>query len=210
MAKISWSRCFLMLLWLSCSAFPLRAGDAAGHEPIVVAVNNRAGISAKTLAGAEERAKRIFSKAGVEVEWINCGESAAEAELCHEARCPQRLELTIAPRSRNLKDSVLGISFVDRGGGCYGAVFLQPVEQIQRQAKLELGTMLGHVFAHETAHLLLGENSHSEQGIMRAHWNERELEEARRGALLFTPEEGQVMRSKVLERLSHGGSEAGR
>jgi hypothetical protein len=46
----------------------------------------------------------------------------------------------------------------------------------------------GHVIAHELGHLL-GLDSHSPTGIMRADWNLKHLKDATDGYLLFTPQQ---------------------
>lgn len=47
--------------------------------------------------------------------------------------------------------------------------------------------------AHELGHLLLGTNSHSVNGLMRAHWDWENLQAAQRGELLFLrPEAAQI------------------
>jgi hypothetical protein len=33
---------------------------------------------------------------------------------------------------------------------------------------------LGHIIAHEVGHLLIGANSHADEGLMRPNWNPRE------------------------------------
>jgi hypothetical protein len=43
---------------------------------------------------------------------------------------------------------------------------------------------------------LLGTNSHSRDGLMRAQWNRGDLAEAARGNLVFSPEESTRMRSR--------------
>jgi hypothetical protein len=48
----------------------------------------------------------------------------------------------------------------------------------------DVGQILGHVIAHELGHLL-GLDSHSPTGIMRADWSRTDLEDAFSGNLLF-------------------------
>jgi hypothetical protein len=98
----------------------------------------------------------------------------------------------------NLTDSVLGVSYVgEDGSGCYSNVFFEPAEELHKRLHVDLGTLLGHVVAHELGHLLLGTNSHSDTGIMRPHWNDRDLANAGKGELLFTQAQCQKMKEKV-------------
>jgi hypothetical protein len=61
-----------------------------------------------------------------------------------------------------------------------------------------LADILGGVVAHELGHLLLGSNSHGHTGIMRAHWEHEQLRSLAMGNLLFTTEEAEHMRGKVI------------
>ena len=178
---------------------------------MTVAVHNRADIPANTLAQAELKAGSIFSEAGVEVHWVNC-EPAADAALkiapsCRVTEFPNHLQLTIARRSKSLTDSVFGVSYLgEDGSGCYSTVFFEPAEELHERLHVNLGTLLGHVVAHEIAHLLLGTNSHSDTGIMRPHWNERDLANASKGELLFTQAQSQTMRARLAANLCRTAS----
>ena len=62
--------------------------------------------------------------------------------------------------------------------------------------------MLGAVSAHELGHLLLGSNSHSRIGIMEAIWEKDSVWKVERGMLLFTREQGELMRKRLQMQLS--------
>jgi hypothetical protein len=195
-------RCILFGLILCFPRLPLWAKDGRSQEVFVtVAVHNRADIPANTLAQAELTASSIFQEAGVEVHWEDCESSAIALKIappCRVAEFPKHLQLTIARRSKSLTDSVFGISYLgEDGSGCYSNVFFEPAKELHERLHVNLGTLLGHVVAHEIAHLLLGTNSHADTGIMRPHWNERDLVNASKGHLLFTQAQGQTMREKV-------------
>jgi hypothetical protein len=203
-----WKRCIVFGFILSLKVFPSRAEEGRWPEaPVTVAVHNQAGVSSSTLLQAERTASSIFKQAGVDVDWANCGlpaEALRIASSCRVIQFPKHLQLVIARRSKNLTDSVLGISFLaEDGTGCYSDVFFEPAEELHERFRfnVDLGTLLGHVVAHEIAHLLLGTNAHSATGIMRPHWNERDLADAGKGALLFTRAQGQTMREKVAASL---------
>jgi hypothetical protein len=202
-----WKRWILFGLILCLRAFPAKAEEGRPPELVVtVAVHNKAGISASTLAQAERMAGTIFRQAGVEVLWANCDLPAEEAEIassCHVTEFPRHLQLSIARRSKDLTESILGVSFLaEDGSGCYSDVFLEPAEELHEKLHgINLGTLLGHVAAHEIGHLLLGTNAHSDDGIMRPHWNERDLANASKGELHFTRTQGQTMKARVAATL---------
>lgn len=67
--------CILLGTLLLGFAFPARAQTNDSPQVIVsvsVSVYDDAGVSAKTLAQAEQRAARIFASAGLDIVWQNC------------------------------------------------------------------------------------------------------------------------------------------
>jgi len=62
--------------------------------------------------------------------------------------------------------------------------------------------ILGSVMAHELGHLLLGLNSHSVTGLMRARWGNDELRCLDMGTLVFLPEQGKRMRARLADTSS--------
>jgi len=196
----------ILLAWIVClGAIPAWARDGRPPEGFVtVAVHNRAGVARNTLALAERTASSIFRQAGVDIVWANCElpvDRGQIASSCHVTAFPMHLQLSIAQRSENLRESVLGVSFLaEDGSGCYSDVFFERVRELHERFNVNLGPLLGDVIAHEIAHLLLGTNAHSDTGIMRAHWSGQDLVKASKSQLLFTEAQGRTMREKVSAR----------
>lgn len=202
MENRTWRKCFLFGLILCLKGIPVWAEDGQLPEFFVtVAIHNHAGVPANILSQAERTASSIFKEAGVYVDWVNCELPAVAAQIaasCRITEFPKHLHLTIARRSKSLTESVLGISFLgEDGSGCYSDVFFGPTEELHERFHVDLGMLLGHIVAHEIAHLLLGTNAHSATGIMRPHWNDRDLADAGKDELLFTRAQGRTMREKV-------------
>jgi hypothetical protein len=59
---------------------------------------------------------------------------------------------------------------------------------------------MGLVIAHEVGHLL-GSETHSQIGIMRADWNAADLQESVFGKLRFTLQQGEIIRAEVRRRI---------
>jgi len=78
--------------------------------------------------------------------------------------------------------------------------FLSPRPRLGNKGRASDYQLLGHALAHEIGHLLLGPNSHSRTGIMRAHWNHDEIERIARAQLLFTDQQAQRIRKEVSAR----------
>ena len=192
----------LGLLWMaSAGVSSARPDSGSQRRPMVrISVYNDAGLKRGTLLHAEEDAAEVFRQAGIEMEWKNCGAEEAVGQAgkvsqqCGEAVYPARLVLRIARRPVGLIPEVFGVAYLSEDGqGAYCYVFLEPMEQLQMNHSVSLDVLLGHVAAHEIAHLLLGVKSHSANGLMRAHWNSQSIEELKRGILGFSSTQSAAM-----------------
>jgi hypothetical protein len=187
----------LAILAVSGTAF---AQDNQESPGVAISVFNDSGISFDTLKQAEEVSSRVFGEAGIHVDWVDCSpadEAPSGKVACRQAT-PQHLHLHIARRSLNLRDSILGISYLASDGtGFQADIFYEGIEKLRHETFLDPAIILGHVAAHEIGHLLLGTNSHSPGGIMRAHWKMEELARASKGLLLFTESQSHRMTEKL-------------
>ena len=174
---------------------------AAYGAEMTVAVFNDADISPEIVAGAEKTAGKIFLEAGIRTVWLNCGDLTEQVD--HESPCRkvplnQRFDVRIVRNSHGLRSSVLGIAFLsDAGAGRQADVFYDGVARIRGESNIDAATILGHVTAHEIGHLLLGANSHSPSGLMRASWTRDELITASQGGLLFTKSQSERMKARL-------------
>ena len=174
------------------------AQSVAPTSQVTVSVHNDANVPRDTLVSAETTASTIFREAALNVGWMNCMGNQRAASPCTKAAYPTYLHIRIVARARNLPGTTFGIAYLSAdGSGCYSNVFLEPIAHLHATTGQGVGTVLGHVMAHEIAHLLLGTNSHSADGIMRAQWHGEELLSASKGELLFTPWQSEVMRQRL-------------
>jgi hypothetical protein len=174
---------------------------AVTEMQVAISVHNDAGISAGTLRGAEMEASRVFRQSGIEAKWLNCplpADGQEDPAQCRTAEFPAHLQLRIARRSRNLSEITFGISYLSAdGSGCYANLFYERIEEMHERNRVNLASLLGDVAAHEIGHLLLGTNSHAENGIMRAHWEREELASISAGTLFFSEAESRQMKNKL-------------
>jgi len=110
---------------------------------------------------------------------------------CANPVTPLNLVLNLLSRSTQYAHSqneVLGAATGGTGQnfGFVASVFYDNLNVYAWHRGLGLSQLLGHVIAHELGHLLLGSNSHSESGIMRACWRFKELLAAEQGGLSFS------------------------
>jgi hypothetical protein len=185
---------------------PLPVSSAGGQSDLVqlrVSVFNSSPLSASTIKTAEDKAGRVLRYAGVEVVWLNCfpdTQQETSKGVCREVSVPSHLHLRILRTSRGLKATTVGISFSAADGrGCYADLFYEPIQQLQEQSHRSPSVILGHAMAHELGHLLLGTNSHSLSGLMRAHWTPEDLADASKGNLRFSQEQALRITSRLVQ-----------
>lgn len=176
------------------------APDPASTYTLTVAIFNDARVPPTVLAGAQATASYIFAKSGVDVLWMPCGredESPEERSACGQSEFPDHLDMHVVNSCPRLPSSVFGISYLSPEGiGTQADVFYAKVAAF-RQSPAELSTLLGYAMAHELGHLLLGSNSHSPTGLMRADWRTRELTDMAQGGLGFGEGQTETMKAKL-------------
>lgn len=194
-----------------------KAADGSQDLRIAVQVCNLANAGESTVIYAEREAERILKDTGVQVAWINCPMDPQEAErnpVCRQPGSPATLVVRIVVRlkgdsERGSSFSTLGSSVVLQkpGHGTLAAVSYHRVSAMTSTRRLGAShapyLVLGVAMAHEIGHLLLGRNGHAPSGLMRAAWNDTDLQSAALGHLNFSPEEAVAIRAEVRDRLGH-------
>jgi hypothetical protein len=198
---LRWSKTSVASLILGWALMGWAETPRRQYSQLTVFVTDGAGASEHLIADAERGATRVFHQAGVDVEWVNCG---IRAERPPDSRCDTPvmaadLVVRIVPRARALPQGIFGVSFLANGTGTYADVFLDHIRGLLEVDKqVSLAAILGDVMAHELGHLLLGSNAHSRDGIMQAHWEPEQVHRIATGQMLFTAEQGERMRSRIM------------
>ena len=174
---------------------------------VTVSVYNQAAVPGDVLSQAEQAASRIFQRAGIAVNWLNCQVPAASEEAsitCREVAFPKHLHLRIVRRSAGLNGEAMGISFQGEDGiGCFADLFYEPMERLEESDGTNVASLLGQVAAHEIGHLLLGTNSHAAAGIMQARWTADRLTSPGLTRLVFLDRESEKMKERLLGEGRH-------
>jgi len=147
-----------------------------GAVTITLRVYDYVHVNRPALLAAENEAAAILAEAGVQARWVDCRTSPAEMDSypdCQWARQATDFELRVLPDamvdSRAKWQDALGAAYEFGGLSSYIAnVFYDRVNSLSGGGRAPLAVMLGRAMAHEIGHLLLGANSHSRTGIMRA------------------------------------------
>lgn len=166
-------------------------------------------VDPEVQARAEKVVDAIFEEAGIEIMWMDCTPLRGEVlprETCPSDMGASDLVLRFFPRRMAMKvatpNEPLGFAqeCPETEPACELTVFYFRVDQLVADGhRAEL--ILGHVIAHEVAHVLIGPG-HSEEGILRREWSREELRRMSLGLQLgFTSEQSRRLEEAVLRRM---------
>jgi hypothetical protein len=172
---------------------------AAAALTITVRVYDLHGTAPDQRAKALALAGETLAKANVSATWVDCArkEGAALPPACLGALKDGEIVLRFQGRTER-GPHILGTAVVQAGGpNVVASVYVESVAERSIKTTLPQSIILGRVIAHEIGHLLLGVNSHTPRGLMRASWDLRiphpkEWE--------FTPEDASNIRGRMLAR----------
>lgn len=202
---IAATQLFLLTLLPRVTASALPKDDG---KQITVRVRNYARIESAVLLKAESTANKILKEAGAHTDWVLCfdGSTWSRDVACTNLPDPLDLTVNVLPFSRSQASRPRGDVFGDaiedgeQGFGSDAWIFIDRIKSLVVERELSLAQLLGHVLAHELGHMLLGANSHSGMGLMRAKWSSRELQAADHGGLFFSASESKRIQRAVLAR----------
>lgn len=201
-----------VLLTMLAASLPGFAKQSAESSPvenltIVLHVYDYAQVEPSELARAQDEASRVLGRAGIEAVWLDCSVPGLEPQNAQECRSTVgALVLRILPRAMaerlaRAKGSLGFAQLADSGAPDFVAsVFYHRVESLAVDLACARAVILGYALAHEVGHLLLGTNSHSPNGIMRARWSEKEMLAASAGRFGFFPQQAVKIRADIRTR----------
>ena len=133
--------------------------------PVGITMSGAGRVSPAVIVRAKTVASGIFAEIGVAIDW------SGKAAHCAEP-IEMLLESAAGPADRpdSLAYSVLGAR-----GGVRIHILLDRIRATVPAPASATGSLLGHVFAHEIAHVLEGVPRHSDTGVMKAAWQPADL-----------------------------------
>jgi hypothetical protein len=193
----------LLLLGVTLAAPPGFSKTSAAHVRITIRVMDYVNLSTDTRDELAANTRRILHEAGVDAEFVECrlGQTDTGNPVCHTSLGPADFILSIVDARRNTNGKELGYAAATQQGGAYITVFINPEQKRARIETLSDAALLGHATAHELGHLLLGPDSHSDSGIMRAFWSRSDEEWMTKRALLFHSRQAEQMRAALSARV---------
>jgi hypothetical protein len=173
------------LITLGC----LMAGGVMAGECVTVHVKGDANLPLGIKQQAALTVSSLFDEVGVSVSLTKRAEAAncVTLEISVVAVSP-----VSAPRG------VLGYAMPFRNSGTEIVILLDRVLRVANGNK----EVLGHVIAHEIAHVLEGVDRHSPDGVMKAHWNTKDYCRMMVHGLHFSPDEAELIHLGFERRLT--------
>ena len=215
----SWTQILgLLLIGLAGAVRSSAAHPPNARASLTVLVRSDSDANSQELSEAQKVAAAIFRKAGVTMRWVPEGDVSKDPNSTSaDQDAPNLTRVCVHILSQSLVDHLTlptdALGWAPGEGADRQRVYVfydRARELAQRQASAQLsryrvrcfciGRILGEVIAHEIGHILLKPPSHSESGIMRPHWDLKDLRDMVYGDLIFTSEQADVIRAEAIRR----------
>ena len=131
------------------------------------------GLRPAALHAFITRTQEILTGAGISVEVDACPRGVSTPCESRRGSIRQVVIRVVAKAPRNsnqFRRQHLGQSIATHDGGTYASVFLELAEEEATETNLPRILVLSYAAAHEVGHLLLGDEAHTPQGLMKADW----------------------------------------
>lgn len=149
-------------------------------------------VSGLMLSAAQTVASGILTTAGAHLRWTQ-GQAPHPPSRAIVIRF-----LDFAPKGHPV--GALAESHPYAGDGVRITVFLDRIWAVAHRQPLLQARVLGHVLAHEIAHVLRGTNSHSWTGVMKAHWDDADYRAMRTRGLTFVAGDIVAIRARLTHK----------
>ena len=201
-----------------CTAFSTQAFAYSGgpQQALTVKLIGDGEVSERILIEAKEHVQRIFSYAGIAVEWSpGDGLPLTVVILSHstakklDPHGNMKIGFALSNDGRGVRrayvfaDRVSELAWLRMRLAMYDSFNSGGDKTATLHRKASESLILGHVIAHEIGHLLLPRGAHSVAGIMSPQMDDGDFREALDGKLLFSLDQSELMRTAI-------GSEASR
>lgn len=144
----------------------------------VLAYVDNGAVPPRVLHLAEGIADRMFTTAGVRIEWrghAHQGDRLPGGALA--------IGLAVNTPADFLPGALASARVYE---GTHIDVFCDRIDRLAPAANMA-APLLAHVLVHEISHMLEGIDRHSETGVMKAHWNARDYADMATNPLPFAP-----------------------
>jgi hypothetical protein len=137
---------------------------------------------------AEALASKMFSAIGVRLDWHHSG---------HGCKLPIEGTIHISMTTGEHPDKFSGaLAIAWLGDAAHRIeVFYDRVTETTEPSLVP--SLLAHVLVHEITHIIEGLNRHSESGVMKAHWDERDYHAMGYESLHFAPADIALLHERI-------------
>jgi hypothetical protein len=199
MSAMPCCRSVLLMMLVLCAG----SATATPREPVgavTIRIHDYSIIERHQLRQAERQVADTYARIGVALDWRPL---VRPTELGTSGAWPTDLtDITIVVLTREmaqrlaLSADVAGYAPITREhGGRIAFVLGDRTREIAIHGRVDQASVLAGVIAHELAHLLMPERSHSRDGVMRPHWNPAEFRNV--GRRQFSDAEAASIRQMV-------------
>jgi hypothetical protein len=159
---------------------------------LTLVIYDHAHVGPGTIAATENIVSEIFSRANVQLTWLDGFAYAAERRgvLKPPPEDPATLVVKLQPESEAVRYGVRSVC----GGIGLGSGAIVFVRRFDPAGTTSEATHLGYVIAHELGHVLLGPNAHAIAGVMRGILLPEDWQKAAQGTLGFTNSQNRQIR----------------
>jgi hypothetical protein len=184
------------LLFTSAAAVIAEPNDA--HR-VPVRLYDMAGIGAETTSTALATAGAALRSASIAVEWEHCANRRAPGPCDAPPAGEYVIRIVRTADTSGRGPRPLGEALVNiaTGSAAFATIYFQRVHRLSQAAGADEAQVLGYAIAHELGHLLLASHVHSDQGLMRPQWQERDLRRRRDTDWRFSAQDAAAIRDRV-------------
>lgn len=188
-------------------------GGLAAQNRITVELANAASVPHYNVFRAEATAAFLFERAGFKIDWVETStdDRTPWVPICKDSTDFNHFAVVIRrdEGSARIHDTALGYAMPFSGLRNHAAVLWQSIFRAAQENadKVDSGTLLGMVIAHELGHLIMGSSTHG-PGVMSANWCRPDFIAIGQRGLRFTPAEIAQLHQGLRNRYS--ASDAGK
>jgi hypothetical protein len=152
-----------------------------------IEVYDYAALEPKTLGQFLSYLEEILASSGLPVRANLCrGSIELSCDVGDAAGPVIRILPGEAKTMKNVRRPPLGQAIVGSEGGGYATVFVQASKEQAAAANVPWVVVLAYAGAHETGHMLLGDQAHTPRGLMKVAWDRSDYQDMVQKRLHFT------------------------
>ncbi|HUR35457.1 MAG TPA: hypothetical protein VM032_16750 [Vicinamibacterales bacterium] len=195
-------RSMVLMMLVCCAGSTAAASPRDVPSAVSIRIHDYSQIDGRQLQDAERQVSEMYERVGVTLDWRDAVRpfeiEAGRGQWPGDGTTALTIVVLGAEMAHRLNaaEDVAGYAPITREhGGRIAYVFGARTRDIAIEGQVELSSVLAGVIAHELAHLLMPERSHSPDGMMRPHWRPAEFRQLQLAR--FSASEGASIRQTV-------------